>query len=361
LGEGKEQKSDELYYHELIIKEIYLWILKYPSLKNKRITSIFFGGGTPSRMKEDSLDQILRCIEKEFNLAEKCEITIESNPEDLSLEKIKKWQTLGINRLSIGIQSLKKNHLNTLDRYIDEEKYENILRTIAHSEIKNISADLIYGIPGQTKDEFFEDVISLVNSGLNHISMYSLTREKGTKYHRDSENDQNLMPNEAIQEEVFQELPLFMHKLGFHWYEVSNYSKENMECRHNLSYWMMNSFLGLGAGAHGFIENTRTTHPKNLIQYKKYISENMLKCGFENHEFFTEFALNSLRLLYPIDLRTAQQNFTDRDYSILLKSFETWNNLGYCFWDGSIFQWKKEGIILLDSLVSDLYSKVKSD
>ncbi len=361
LGEGKNQSKDELQYHELIIKEIDLWIEKFISINQTKVTSIFFGGGTPSRMSLDSLGLILEKIRSSFELKQNLEVTIESNPEDLNLQKIDSWQKLGINRISIGVQSLKKKHLETLDRYVDDSKYNEILYIIENSQIKNINADLIYGIPGQTKLEFFEDIQSLVNAGVQHLSLYSLTREKGTKYYRDSENDPSKSPNEDLQEIIFKELPFYMNNLGFNWYEVSNYSKPDKECQHNLCYWMMNSYLGLGAGAHGMIENKRFYHPKNFIHYKKHILENNLNCEMEKVDYFPEFLLNAFRLLKHMNLNSLFQNLNEIEIEKFKKILEIWKQKKLCIWDGSNFQWNEQGILILDSLISECFSSVKAD
>jgi coproporphyrinogen III oxidase-like Fe-S oxidoreductase len=182
VGIGKNQTPDQSLLFKNYKKEFDLRISLDPSILNYRFDTIFIGGGTPSLANLDLLTGLLDYIKSKLNFAENTEFTMEMNPEDISPEKIELMHKIGVNRVNAGIQSFHKDLLTTLDRYNDEEKYSQVLKNLSTSKINRFGIDLIYGIPGQTLDMFLSDLNRSIDARVTHISLYSLTVEKGTEY-----------------------------------------------------------------------------------------------------------------------------------------------------------------------------------
>ncbi|MBU6141213.1 MAG: coproporphyrinogen III oxidase [Proteobacteria bacterium] len=215
----------------------------------KKVTTIFFGGGTPSLMPIFLVEGILRKIAELWGMAENCEISLEANPTSSEASKFKALREIGINRLSLGIQALNDEDLKFLGR---EHSSKEAIATIeiAAKIFDNFSFDLIYARPKQTLNHWSEELRRAINFGTKHLSLYQLTIEKGTKFFTEFQQKKFTMPEENLSAEFYEMTNQITSGAGLELYEISNYSHKNFECRHNLTYWQGGDYLGVGAGAH---------------------------------------------------------------------------------------------------------------
>ena len=316
--------------------------------KNTVFNTIHFGGGTPSIMPPEYIKSTIDSCRDIFNIPENSEITLEANPEDLSSEFIEAIHNAGINRLSVGVQSLQEKHLKTLGRYYNSEKYA-FLAEVKNGPIGNFSFDLIHGIPGQTKEEFFADINTLISYGAGHLSLYSLTMEQGTPYYSKNQSGKAPSPDEELQTEILQELPAHMKKSGFNQYEVSNYCLPRHKSNHNMKYWTMEYYAGIGPGAHGFTPQGRYNNKRSVNEYlERKFSET-----FEPSDYFSELAMTLFRIFYPIDIDSFLQPVPEKREKLweLLHKYSE-KNLSTI--DDGIFRWKAEAVLHLDALILEI-------
>lgn len=347
LGMGKNPTlpQSELFssYKNEFIKRIQF----EPELKDLQVDSLFIGGGTPSMADENLVLDLVQFLKNEIFFAKNFEFTMEANPEDITKEKIENFLNMGVNRLNVGVQSFSKTFLETLDRYYDEEKYIYLLETLSNSKMRRIGIDLIYGIPEQNYEDFLSDLNLALKYRLNHISLYSLTAEKGTEYYRKIISNKAKPPNEELQVFILKELPKILKEKDFSHYEVSNYAKENEYSYHNLKYWKFEKYLSLGPSAHGFTNKGRYFNPKSTEAYIR--NEFSFDYEFEKNNL-TEFAISVLRLFCKIDLNSFESIFEDK-ISDIENLVRTWENENLCEYKNQIFQWKEESIFDLDSRI----------
>ena len=262
---------------------------------NEEVETIFFGGGTPSILSEDLFCEIADSIKENFNISKNCEWTIECNPESFSEEKVKCWTCCGVNRLSIGIQSLNDEELKICGRAHNREQAISVLQNPILQNFSSISVDLIYGLPSQTEKSFAETLKTICGfSAVKHISLYELTLSENSKLTKISE--------EEI-EKITENSRIFLQKNGFERYEVSNFAKYGFRCKHNENYWTGKNYLGFGAAAHSFDGENRCANSADL----KYNLEFSEKLTTEQKR--TEFLMLRLRFADGFLLSDFQEKF----------------------------------------------------
>lgn len=229
----------------------YLSELEYfaQRLKNRQIKTIFFGGGTPSLMPISLPEKIISKISKLWNLDKNCEITIEANPTSFEAEKFKDFKSAGINRLSMGIQALNDNDLKFLGREHSAAEAISAIET-ASKIFDNYSFDLIYARPNQTTWDWKNELNQAIKLSPNHLSLYQLTIEKGTKFYGQHKNGEFILPDEELSADLYNLTNQISYGNGLELYEISNYARKGYECKHNLVYWKGDDYIGIGAGAH---------------------------------------------------------------------------------------------------------------
>lgn len=350
-GIGSGPANDELSLFQTYQKEVLERISHFPNLKNKTIDTVFFGGGTPSKATTKLWENFLHFLRSEFDFAKDTEISIEVNPEDLSPNLLDTYAKIGINRVNVGVQTRNPIGLEYLGRHYDKEKYDSLRDTLIHSPIKRVGIDLMYGIPGLNESDFFNDLEYFLEVGLPHLSLYSLTLEKGTQYSRDVKDHKKREPEERIQSEILLTLPELMEKKGYRWYEVSNYAKPGFESKHNLKYWTFEPYLGIGPGAHGMIEGHRYGNPRNANLYQK-------KPQTKKYEEVTpnsELALTLFRLFSPFRYLEFIQTYLDvPNQTHYIQTIHSWEKRGLCSLSDGVFQWSKEALLLLDDLILEI-------
>lgn len=268
-ADEQTQKS----YVAALQKELAFYGAKY---KDRRITTIFIGGGTPSWLKEDYMQAIMEMVYHYFSVEQDAEITIECNPGTITEHKFEVYRRIGINRLSIGLQSVHNEELKILGRIHTFEQFLKTYDMARKHGFSNINIDLMSSLPGQTPEIFCDSLYQVLKLKPEHISAYSLIIEKGTPFYElyrfDAVRQEAGMQTESLptEEEEYQTTKMTQHILkeaGYHWYEVSNFAKPGYECRHNIGYWKRVDYLGVGLGASSLIDNVRYSNTRDLYTY----------------------------------------------------------------------------------------------
>lgn len=322
-----------------------------------RVNSVFFGGGTASLLPADSVSRILQAARQNFDFTEDVEITVEGNPESMAPDYIRSLLQAGVNRIHVGVQSLRPRTLAALDRYYDEERYAAIIETLRGSAIENRGADLMYGVPGQTAEEFVGDLGLISASGVTHLSLYSLTVEQGTAYDLAVRKKSAEPPQEDLQADMFSWLPGALLERGFEQYEVSNFARKGLYSRHNLRYWMYEPTLAVGPGAHGFDGSMRYGNPRNTLVWQA----NPLSARLSAHEAGLELPLCVLRIVLPMPFSFLENLFStltgaaSREAIALLHE---WILQGHAKGEGGNFQWNTSGLSFLDDRVRQMQERL---
>lgn len=237
---------------------------------NRNYSSIFFGGGTPSLMQPEYLQEIIIHLKNNFNVDDKAEITMETNPGTVNKNKLKSFKEAGINRISIGIQSFDEGELKFLTRIHDKQTAIQTVYDAAEVGFENISIDLIFNLPNQTKEKWIENLKTAAALPITHISTYSLILERGTILNKLVLDGKVTMQDDDYDADLYEATIDFLLSKGFYQYEVSNFTKPGFECLHNNAYWKYKDYLGLGPSAHSFMNKKRWW---NFSSLKKYIAE----------------------------------------------------------------------------------------
>lgn len=302
--------------------EAYLTEIEYfePQIAEKTITSIFFGGGTPSLMPASIVRAIIDKASKVGNLADNIEITLEANPTSVEASKFKEFKNAGINRVSLGIQSLNPDDLKFLGR---EHSKEEALKAIelAANNFDRYSFDLIYFRPNQTVKSWEEELKEALKYTKDHLSVYQLTVEKGTPFYSLYKNKGFSLPNEEVAYELYTITQDILNQQGLPAYEVSNHAKIGAECQHNLAYWRYEDYLGIGPGAHSRLKGEAVMmihNPENWLKSIKINSHGIQqRASLSEEEKLEELLLMGLRLTEGINLRTLEKRF-NKPYTQLL-------------------------------------------
>ncbi len=261
----------EQEYLQALLKEMDQG-LRSEKLKGKKVTSIYFGGGTPGIFSGESITSVLSLIRKYFPIESNLEITIEANPKEIQQEKLQDYFKAGINRLSLGAQSLNNQTLIALGRKHQTSDILQALEFAKQAGFQNYSLDLMFAAPNQSCNDLEKDLSDYLELNLPHISCYELTIEKGTPFFTANERGNLKIVDEDQKLQMFQLIRERFKEAGYHHYEISNFGKPGMESVHNQNYWQNNSYLGFGAGAHGCWRGGETSvRYSNLADYQSYI------------------------------------------------------------------------------------------
>ncbi|MFY0653340.1 MAG: radical SAM family heme chaperone HemW [Cyclobacteriaceae bacterium] len=274
-------------------------------LFNNPIDSIYFGGGTPSILSPEELDKIFQSINKHHNISEGAEVTLEANPDDLSKKKLRSLYSLGVNRLSIGIQSFDDKILTLFNRAHNARMATDSVKNARDIGFENISVDLIFGLPDQTVDHFQTDLMKIIDLETEHVSIYGLTIEEKTVFGKWSKSKKINLPNEEVSAQQFELIMDGLSSAGFDQYEISNFCRKGYESKHNSSYWDQKPYLGIGPGAHSYNGNSRQFNIPNNANYIKSISKGELPCDIEHLsalDKYNEYILTKLRTKQGVDI-----------------------------------------------------------
>ena len=270
IAELGGDESIEKRYVDALVKEI---ALARSIVGDQQVTTIFFGGGTPTLLPSSEIARILDAVQRQFRLSDDVEITTEANPDSVTAGSLRELRAAGINRISFGVQSTTPHVLQTLDRTHNPAQVPIVVHAARDAGFTHISVDLIYGTPGETIVEWEESVRSLLTLPIDHISAYSLIVEEGTKLGAQVRRGVLAMPDEDLNADKYVVADDLFTAAGFSWYEVSNWAKPGGTCKHNEMYWKNNDWWGLGAGAHSHIDGVRWWNKKLPAAYIKELQD----------------------------------------------------------------------------------------
>ncbi len=266
-------------------------------LKGHYLNTIFFGGGTPSVLGGDRIKRIMDRIKLCFYIDDEAEITIEINPKTVSFSDLIEYKKMGINRVSVGVQSLSDNELSIIGRSHNLKDFFECYASLKLAGFENINYDLIFGLPNQTLNDFLYTVKHILKYEPTHISCYSLQLEKGTRLY-DNQDEFNFASDEENRHMYYKAREIFQEN-GYMQYEISNFAKRGCESKHNLKYWELKEYLGIGLGASSFFNGIRFTAPDTYSEYINYTKD--FKPLWENQnkqskkELMSEFMFLGLR------------------------------------------------------------------
>lgn len=341
------------YKNEMIgslLKEIQL---RQTYLAGDKVDTIYFGGGTPSLLDTEDIQRLLGEIRSEFEVSPEAEITLETNPDDITGSKLLSWAEAGINRLSIGIQSFFEEDLRWMNRVHTASQALESLQ-LATSHFKNITIDLIYGTPGLSNEKWKQNVDTFLSLNIPHLSAYALTVEPKTPLQKliDQRKKANVDP--GSQSEQFMLLMQWMEAAGFEHYEISNFAKPGWRSQHNSSYWRGSKYLGIGPSAHSFDMISRQWNISNNTIYIKSINEAVIPLEKEDltqTQRLNERIMTSLRTMEGLDIGSLDASVRNRLLAASKKFID--NGLMVRIEDHLILT--KEGKLLADGIAADLF------
>lgn len=339
-------------------KEIEYYAANYS--EERELISIYFGGGTPSLMEPEYIFEIIESVKKKFGVITDAEITLETNPGTVSIDKLKLFKQAGINRISIGIQSFDNSDLKFLTRIHDADTAIKTVYTAANAGFGNISLDLIFNLPGQTKEKWQKNLEQAIQLPVKHISAYSLILERGTILNKMVLDGKVKIQDEDYDAELYEMTIDFLTSNGFYQYEVSNFAKHGFECIHNNAYWHYTDYFGFGTSAHSFIDGERWW---NFSSLKMYIDKvNKFGSAVAGSEIITDDkAINEYVML---ELRSSGLNFEkfENRFGIQIQEwmkskyayFEVLKNKKFVTIENNIVKMTSNGYAICDEILKDL-------
>ena len=294
-----------------------------------KFDTVFIGGGTPSLLEPLHVESILSALQNKYDLSNVKEFTLEANPGEAPKNRLKAFHSLGINRISMGVQSLQPDLLKFLTRIHTLDQVYNTYNHARSAGFDNVNCDLIYSIPGQSWDVWEQDLNQVINMAPDHISAYTLTLEKGTDLFQMVKNGKVSMPKDGQTGDWFLKTHEILDSNGYNTYEISNFAKPGMECQHNLHYWRIHPYLAFGPSAHGFDGIHRWNNTRSLDHYIQQIESG--KSPVTKTETLTEINhLNELigfglRMREGIDLDQIPENYKNQFYQNLNRIKQKWN------------------------------------
>jgi oxygen-independent coproporphyrinogen-3 oxidase len=294
-----------------------------------KFDTVFIGGGTPSLLGPLHVESILSALQKKYDLSNVKEFTLEANPGEAPKDRLKAFHSLGINRISMGVQSLQPDLLKFLTRIHTQDQVYDTYNHARSAGFDNVNCDLIYSIPGQSWDVWEQDLNQVINMAPDHISAYTLTLEKGTDLFQMVKNGKVSMPKDGQTGDWFLKTHEILDSNGYNTYEISNFAKPGMECQHNLHYWRIHPYLAFGPSAHGFDGIHRWNNTRSLDHYIQQIESG--KSPVSKTETLTKINhLNEiigfgLRMREGIDLDQIPENYKNQFYQNLSRAKQKWN------------------------------------
>lgn len=320
------------------------------------VRSVFIGGGTPSILEAEQITEIMTCIRNNFSIEKNAEITIESNPGTLNAEKLNCYHELGINRLSIGLQSTDDDCLRRLGRIHTFQEFEKNYEQARKSGFQNINIDLMSGLPGQSLRGYEDTLNRVTELKPEHISSYSLIIEEGTPFYK-SDSVLQQLPDEDTERKMYERTKEILAQQGYERYEISNYARQGRECIHNLGYWEQVPYLGIGLGASSFYNGARFSNERN---FRKYLSTPYLP--FEHREDYVQVSreeqmedtmIFGLRKMKGISVSEFEREFGTPIWEMYGSVIERYSNLGLLIQEGDVLRLTDAGIDVSNRIFED--------
>lgn len=321
------------------------------------ISTLYFGGGTPSILETKELEILIGTVKKNFRLSDDAEITMEANPDDISNKTLKEWKRIGVNRLSVGIQSFVERDLRWMNRAHNSTQAVESLSMIKEAGFNNFSLDLIFGIPHLTDREWMENIDKIISVQAPHIACYALTVEPKTALDKMIRLHKKEDINDADQARQFQILMNKMREAGYEHYEISNFALPGMRSRHNSSYWQQKKYLGIGPSAHSYDGKNRYWNIPNNSLYIKNIVDGT--CFFEKEilsqeQRLHEYIMTSLRVTEGMDLAFIEREFGKNHRKNIEKKLDHVNADWYISADDKVWL-TDQGKLFADGISVELF------
>lgn len=346
---------------QALLKEIRFYKTNFNNAFNFKETefdTIYFGGGTPSLLSEPELSAIFDELFTNYTFSDNCEITLEANPGTINKEKFQFYKSIGVNRLSIGIQSFKDEELKFLGRIHDSEQAINTVKLAQSTGFNNLSIDLIFATPNQTLDDWLFNLNMGISLGTQHISAYNLIFEEGTPFYKKLMRGEITDKTESEQERFYTETMNAFEKGGFKQYEISSYARsENFYSRHNYKYWDHTNYLSFGPSAHSYWNNKRWSNVRSLAKYIKNLNDGKSVVDFNEtlgrDTLIFEKIMLGLRTQEGINLDKFETNFNE---SFIQKHSSINEKLianGFAEITDGFFRLTRKGIMICDEILPD--------
>ena len=326
-------------------------------LEGEDIETIYLGGGTPSQLLREELEEIFNHIYKVYPVREDAEITLEANPDDLTPEYVAMLRQLPINRISMGIQTFQEETLKLLHRRHTAVQAIEAFRRCREAGFQNISIDLMYGLPGETLDTWRADLQQAIDLRPEHISAYHLIYEEGTALWKLRELHQVEEADEDLSVSLFSTLIEQLSEAGYQHYEISNFCLPGLHSRHNSSYWTGKKYLGCGPSAHSFNGVSRQWNVASLESYMKGVEEGELDVEVEELDLYTrynDFVLTSIRTAWGMPLSKLRSDFGGELYRYCMRMAKPHLEQGVLEIGEDVLRLTRKGIFVSDGIMSDL-------
>lgn len=329
-------------------------------LEDKKIHSLYFGGGTPSILDDEDILQLIGTVEKYFEIAPDAEITLEANPDDLTREKVDALRQTPINRFSIGIQSFYEEDLRWMNRAHNAQEADSSIKRVQDAGFENITCDLIYGYPLLTDEKWKANMQNLIALDIPHISSYSMTVEKKTALaHFVKEGKTPGMNDEQSAAQMLMLIDTLTQN-GFEHYEISNFAKDGMYAKHNTNYWKGKHYLGIGPSAHSFNGHSRSWNVANNAKYIAALTDDTSYNELEHltkSDQFNEYVMTSIRTMWGLDLQKVEKDFGYDYKQHILKESQTFlvNEELEIIDNNTLLRATNKGKLLADHIASELF------
>lgn len=326
-------------------------------LDGEKIETIYFGGGTPSQLTSADFQKVFDTIYKVYGTDSCKEITLEANPDDLRPKYLQALSQLPFNRISIGIQTFNDNTLKLLNRRHSAQQAIQAVADCRKAGFKNISIDLMYGLPGETKQTWKEDLQKAISLDVEHISAYHLIYEEGTRLYDMLQKHKVEEVDEDSSVDFFAMMIEELTKAGYVHYEISNFCRPGRLSQHNSSYWTGKKYLGCGPSAHSYNGNERQWNISSLKDYMQSIGQGIIPAEIEELDLYTrynDFIITSLRTMWGLPLQRLKEQFSEKLYSYCLKNAQIYIGCGKLIMKDNNLTLSKEGIFVSDGIMSDL-------
>lgn len=333
-------------------------LLQNQFLQGSPLKTIYFGGGTPSLISSSLLLKIFETLNSSYVISPGAEITLEANPDDITPDKLSAWKSMGINRLSIGVQSFRDEDLKYLNRIHTGNKAMECIELAKQAGFQNLTIDLIYGIPTLTDQDWKENLEIAVKLGIPHISAYSLTVEPRTALDVMIRKGRIAPVEEALSVSHFKLLMQYMLANGYLHYEISNFCLPDHFARHNTAYWQGEPYLGLGPSAHSFSGNSRQWNASGIPEYIRSIAEKNFPFDSEqltDLQLYNEYVMTGLRTMWGCNADEIRQLYGEICHTEFTGRIRKFVDLGQVVKSGQQYRLTSAGKFLADGIASDLF------
>ncbi|HCL06785.1 MAG TPA: coproporphyrinogen III oxidase [Chitinophagaceae bacterium] len=328
------------------------------SFISDHISTIYFGGGTPSLLTSDELMMIMKTLSTHFSIAPDAEITLEANPDDISADKLLEWKKAGINRLSIGIQSFYEEDLLWMNRAHNAIQAKQCVLLTQEAGFHNLTIDLIYGTPGLSDERWMANIETAISLNIPHLSCYALTVEPNTALDKLIQKGSKADVDQQSQAIHFDLLTTRLEAAGFEHYEISNFALPGFRSKHNSSYWQGKPYLGLGPSAHSFNGIIRQWNISNNALYLKSIEQDMVPSEAEqltDEQQLNEYIMTSLRTMEGCSLKRIEERWGKKNVVAIMNAAQKYVQEAYLNLSGNHLILTKKGKFLADGIAAELF------